>query len=359
MYLALRDIRFAQGRFALMGAVVALISLLLVLLSGLTAGLANQSTSGIAHLNANTIVFGAPAGTEPGASYTDSQVTAEQVKIWRQADGVSSAEALGISQTRLQSGGTANVALFGAEPGGDLAPSQVAAGTMAISERLADDLGISIGDSATINGVKLTVSAVFETQWYSHTPVVWTALSDWRSLAHVSNPAVSGTVIAATYDDGAGAAPLEDINTAAGTVSATKTGSFAALGSFSSENGSLVMMQAFLYGISALVIVAFLTVWTVQRTRDIAVLKALGGSNAYVLRDAMTQAALVLFIGAAAGGALGIAGGFLAAQAAPFSTTAATTILPIAGVVLLGLAGSALAVRRVTRVDPLIALGGN
>ena len=45
VFVALRDIRFAKGRFALMGSVVALITLLIVLLSGLTAGLANQSTS--------------------------------------------------------------------------------------------------------------------------------------------------------------------------------------------------------------------------------------------------------------------------------------------------------------------------
>jgi putative ABC transport system permease protein len=118
-------------------------------------------------------------------------------------------------------------------------------------------------------------------------------------------------------------------------------------------------MQAFLYGISALVIVAFLTVWTVQRTRDIAVLKALGASSDYVLRDALAQAALVLLAGAAVGGSVGLAGGILAAQAAPFLVTPLTTLLPVAGIVVLGLAGAVLAVRKVTTVDPLLALGGN
>ncbi len=121
-----------------------------------------------------------------------------------------------------------------------------------------------------------------------------------------------------------------------GRVSTTRDGSFQALGSYKSENGSLLLMQAFLYGISALVIVAFLTVWTVQRTRDIAVLKALGGSSGYVLRDAMVQAAFVLLAGAAAGGAAGVAGGVLAAGAAPFLLTPQTTLLPIAGIVVLG-----------------------
>lgn len=42
MFLALRDLRFARGRFALMGAVVALIAVLGVLLSGLASGLADS-----------------------------------------------------------------------------------------------------------------------------------------------------------------------------------------------------------------------------------------------------------------------------------------------------------------------------
>ena len=38
MFLALRELRFARGRFALMGSVVALIAILMVLLSGLSVG---------------------------------------------------------------------------------------------------------------------------------------------------------------------------------------------------------------------------------------------------------------------------------------------------------------------------------
>lgn len=51
--------------------------------------------------------------------------------------------------------------------------------------------------------------------------------------------------------------------------------------------------------------------------------------------------------------------GFSAAKAAPFLISPATTLLPILGIIALGLAGAALAVRRVTRVDALVALGGS
>ncbi|MEO6530306.1 MAG: ABC transporter permease, partial [Specibacter sp.] len=173
-----------------------------------------------------------------------------------------------------------------------------------------------------------------------------------------SDPGQLATVLAVTFEKGA-AVDTDAANAAAGTTSTTRSGSFAGLGGYKSENGSLMMMQAFLYGISALVIVAFLTVWTVQRTRDIAVLKAMGASGAYLLRDALTQAALVLLAGAGIGGLVGVVGGIFAAGAAPFLLTPATTLLPVLGIVALGLAGAALAVRKVTRVDAMIALGGN
>ncbi|MGP5226092.1 ABC transporter permease [Arthrobacter rhombi] len=374
MFLAIRDIRFAKGRFALMGGVVALITLLLVMLSGLTAGLGDQSTSSIAKLGSihasgtskpvDSIAFGAAGNAEPKASFTESEVTAAQVDTWRGADGVKDAEPLGISQTRLQSGsadtagGTTNVAVFGVETTGQLAPATVEDDTVVLSQTAAEDLSVGTGDQVTLGGTELRVASVVEDQWYSHTSVVWTALPTWTKLAHLTNPDQVGTVTAITYDDGA-TVDEAAANSAADTVTTTRTGAFQALGAYQSEHGSLLMMQAFLYGISALVIVAFLTVWTVQRTRDIAVLKALGGSGKYILRDAITQAAIVLIAGAALGGAVGVAGGFFAAQAAPFLVDATTTLLPILGIVVLGLAGSALAVRRTTKVDALIALGGN
>ncbi|MDO5866859.1 MULTISPECIES: ABC transporter permease [Paenarthrobacter] len=357
MFLAIRDIRFAKGRFALMGGVVALITLLLVMLSGLTAGLGNQSTSAIAALPVQQIVFGAPAGSQPTLSYTESEVSRDQLQSWRGRPGVASVHELGISQTRFQSvngngeaSGTANVAVFG----GDLV--DVDDGTAVVSESVAKELDVQPGSRVRLAGTTFVVSDVVGDQWYSHTPVVWTTLSDWRSISHSAPD--TATVLGVKSDAGT-SLDIQAANAAAGTVSSDVQGSFQALGSYKSENGSLMLMQAFLYGISALVIMAFLTVWTVQRTRDIAVLRALGGSTGYVLRDALAQAAIVLCAGAGAGGLLGLIGGTAAAQAAPFLITPLTTLLPVMGIVVLGLAGAVLAVGRVTKVDPLLALGGN
>ncbi|MFD7949452.1 ABC transporter permease, partial [Streptomyces sp. NPDC059744] len=62
MFVAWRDLKFAKGRFALMGTVIVLITLLVGLLSGLTAGLGQQNISANRGLPAENIAFRAPRG---------------------------------------------------------------------------------------------------------------------------------------------------------------------------------------------------------------------------------------------------------------------------------------------------------
>ncbi|WP_116244740.1 ABC transporter permease [Nocardiopsis sp. FIRDI 009] len=361
MFVALRDIRFARGRFALMGSVVALITLLVVLLSGLTAGLADQSTSAIRDLPASRIAFGTSGDGDPEESYADSTVTGAQLDAWRGTDGVAWAEPLGLTTVRAEftGGASSAVALLAAPAGGRLAPEGVADGVV-VSRDLADEYGLEPGDTLTVVGTDLTVADVADTGHHSHLPVVWADIDAWRDLdprpdrggdpdtpvANVIAARVSSSDAAATAD------------AAAGTLSVTRADSLTAIGSFSSENGSLVAMQGFLYAISALVVGAFLTVWTIQRAGDVAILKALGGSTRYLLRDALAQAAVVLVSGAAVGGAAGAALGAAAASAVPFELAPTTTLAPVAAMVALGMLGAVLAVRRVTSVDPLTALGG-
>ncbi|RKT88048.1 putative ABC transport system permease protein [Saccharopolyspora antimicrobica] len=352
MFLAIRDIRFAKGRFALMGSVVGLITLLIVLLSGLTAGLAHQSTSAITQLPATHIAFGAADGQAPEKSFADSSVTAEQLAAYRAAPGVRWAVPLGITQTRLDTpAGGASATVFGVTAEAGLSPAAVVPGELVISRELAEEAGLAVGQRVQAGVEELRIGGIVDDSYYSHTPVAWTALETWSQLRPSRADAAVATVIAADLSDPAAA------DAAAGTASETLAGSLAGIGSYSSENGSLLMMQSLLYAISALVIGAFMTVWTIQRSGDIAVLKALGGATGYLLRDALAQSVVVLLLGAGLGGAVGVGLGALASQVVPFQLTAATTVLPVALMIVLGMIGAVLAVRRITSVDPLTALG--
>lgn len=130
-----------------------------------------------------------------------------------------------------------------------------------------------------------------------------------------------------------------------------------AVGSYSSENGSLQLMRAFLFAISALVIGAFFTVWTIQRSGDVAVLKALGASTAYLLRDALGQAVALLTIGTVVGTGLAAGVGALVGGTVPFVLDIGTVALPALIIIVLGAFGAGLSINRITSVDPLTALG--
>lgn len=341
MFLALRDIAHARGRFALIGTVIALVTLLLVMLTGLTGGLSQRNTSALDALEPERVVFaGAPAGEEPKIDFAESHVDESTERAWRE---VTDATPLGAGQTRADMSGQATaVAVFGLPAG-----TEVPGGTVPESGALIpDELG---SGELVLGGQDVAVSGTVPTEYYSHLPVVWTDMTTWREVTHSDEPTV--LLADAPSDDVA-----DKVAHQTGSTAVTLRDSYDGLAAYRSERGSLVTMQALLYGISALVIVAFLSVWTIQRTRDIAVLRALGASRGYVLRDALAQAGAVVLAGAVGGGLVGWGLGALAAGAVPFELTLATVAGPVVGVVVLGLIGAVVATRRVARVDPQLAL---
>ncbi|MFE1900766.1 ABC transporter permease [Streptomyces yangpuensis] len=358
MFVAWRDLRFAKGRFALMGSVVLLITLLVGLLSGLTAGLARENISAVTGLPASHLAFAAPAGDQK-VSFTNSQVPESAWLAWREQPGVRTAQPLGIRTTNAASGErTAAVSVFGVDPAGGLAPrgAGLAQGRVVLAEKAAKELGgLTDGSKIKIGPLELTVAAVAGTAAHSHTPVVWMDLNDWQ---RIGNPGTSIDTLATVVAVSGSGVDLAAADRAAGTRAQTVDEALGAIGSYQAENGSLQLMRGFLFAISALVIGAFFTVWTIQRSGDIAVLKALGASTPYLLRDALGQAVVMLALGTGLGTALAAGfGALISGGDVPFVLDAATVLVPAAIMIALGALGAALSIRRITAVDPLTALG--
>ncbi|WP_022902375.1 FtsX-like permease family protein [Curtobacterium sp. B8] len=403
MFVAWRDLRFARGRFVLIGSVVALITLLVGFLAGLTGGLAAQNVSAVLALPGDRLVLQQPSDGQP--SFSESRIGREALVGWRASTGVDEVVPVGIVQGRaaraaagatsgsgagsagsgagsagsgVGSAGSAagsagsaagsagsagdgtavGVALFGlpASAGRDgvaaLAPRSV--DEVGLSAGAAHDLGVRAGDRVTIAGTTFRVAIVGGDAWYSHTPVVAMTPDAWsaadRRLGGDGDPtllAVSG------HPDWAAVSARTD------TSAATPLASLTALETFKSEVGSLGLMIAMLFGVSALVVGAFFTVWTMQRSGDVAVLKALGASTPSLVRDALGQALVVLVVGIGVGTAVVVGLGTLAGGALPFLLSPLTTLVPGVVMALLGLAGAAVALRTVTAADPLTALGSN
>lgn len=354
MYLAFRDIRAATGRFVLIGSVVGLVTLLIVMLTGLTAGLGKQNTSALEALSPDRFI--GTTGEDGSFSFTGSSVGQDAAATWARTAGVDAVTPLGITQTRMTAsdGGarsTGSVAVFGLPAGTTVDGATVPADAVLLPPELSDLTGGTPGDATSVDlgGVDVPVAASTAPDLqYSHLPVALADLGTWQAVAHTGDL----TVLMA---DGS-PADWDATAAATGTTALTVKDSFSGLSAYTSERGSLVAIQGLLYGISALVIVAFLSVWTIQRTRDIAVLRALGATKAYVFRDALGQAVVVVAVGVAVGALVGLGLGTVAGSMVPFSLSASTVVVPGLGVLILGVVGALVATRRVLSTDPRIAM---
>ncbi len=359
MFVAWRDLRFARGRFVLIGSVVALITVLVGFLAGLTGGLAAQNVSAVLALPGDRLVLQEPADGQ--ASFSESSLSAPTVAAWRESAGVGSVTPVGIVQGRATTGpdeSATAIALFGvprAAPAStitDLAPSTD--DTVGLSGGAASGLGVSVGDRITITGTSYRVALIGGDAWYSHTPVVALTPKAWAEADRKLGGNGQATVLAVSGSPDWGAVTTRTLTSAASPLM-----SLTALETFKSEVGSLGLMIAMLFGVSALVVGAFFTVWTMQRSGDIAVLKALGASNASLIRDSLGQALIVLVVGIGVGIGIVTVLGALAGGALPFLLSPLTTLVPAAAMAILGLGGAAVALRTVTHADPLTALGSN
>ncbi|WP_343995772.1 ABC transporter permease [Nocardioides dubius] len=345
-----------------MGTVVALITLLVGFLAGLTGGLASQNVSAVLELPGDRLVLQQPVSGD--SSFATSTLDPGTVRAWQQADGVEAATPVGIAQARASSassGDPRGVALFGmpaAAPGTAqsslfaLAPSRD--GEVGLSAGAADELHAQRGDTITVAGNDFTVASIGGDLWYSHTPVVAMTPQAWSAASQSVGGTGEATVLAVT-----GSPDWDDVAEQTSTEARNPLASLTALEAFTSEIGSLGLMIVMLFGISALVVGAFFTVWTMQRAGDIAVLKALGATTGSLVRDALGQALVVLLAGIGVGLLAVLGLGAVAEQALPFIVSPLTTLAPALVMAALGLAGAAFALRSVTRADPLTALGSN
>ena len=384
MFLALRELAFARGRFTLMGVVIALIAILMVLLSGLSAGLVNDGVSGLKSLPSTT-AFAFDDGTKPDNAFSRSVVDEDQLAAWQEQPEVAEASPMGVSIVNAvaDTGEQVDLTLFGVEPDSFLAP------TAGDGSDVGEPAGIVV--SATVEGLELgTVITLdrIDTQLevvgftegqatFGHVDVAYLPLETWQLIAAGQAPEGAAptaeqvadldfaefSVIGLRGEDGSALAAGDDAAFAAGdavaeTTTMTLEESFNASPGYQAETLTLAMIQWFLYAIGALVVGAFFTVWTIQRSHELAVLRAMGASARYLLRDGLAQAAILLVVFTAVGVGVGIGLGALMPEGMPFALEAPAIAVASALTILLGLLGAAVAVLRVTRIEPITALGG-
>ncbi|MEN1985602.1 ABC transporter permease [Paenibacillus hubeiensis] len=370
MYLAIREIRFAKGRYALIGAIMVLISFLVLFVTGLAQGLAYDNAASIKNMAATHFVL----EQDSNHRFTRSQVNQEQVDQAGSLAGQGNAESLGVKMTTVSPSGETtkvDVALFTVHPKGWLAPTVTEGTPMAelrqgqvIVDRKLEESGVKIGtvlvDQASDK--EWTVSGFVNDESFSHAPVVYLTDEDWRELRGPARNA-EGAASAQSLVYNAIAVKGADMDAerlaaaVPGTEVITKSEAISAIPGYKEEQGSLLMMIAFLYVISAFVLAVFFYVITIQKTSQFGILKAIGTRNGY-LAGSVTLQILLLSVGSLAISVLLVRlfESVLPASM-PFQLGASTLTLTCVLFLAMSLAGSLFSVWKVTRIDALDAIG--
>ncbi|EGD54167.1 FtsX-like permease family protein [Gordonia neofelifaecis] len=360
MFIALRELRAAWGRFVMIGVVVALVAALVGMVSGFTIGLGNDTVSALRALNASSVAFA--TGT---SDFNRSVISAEDVAAWQNRPGVDAAP-LGVSMAHGENdhGTMVDLAVFGVEPGGPLSPATEEGDRLTdgldevvVSEQLLAD-GIRIGDVLAIDNsdVRLRVVGSTDDRSYGHVSAAYTSLDTWRTVRYGTTdlgPRQQGTAAAVVVLSG------NPPDVLGGTTVQSDEVLLEAAPGYSGERLTMNSILAFLYVIAPLIVAAFFAVWVLQRQGVYALQRALGVSRWSLVGSALAQAAVVVALATVAGSAvaylLGLGLGDAVPFDLPFSSLATTTLAVIAA----SLIGSAVTLRWVVSADPLTMLGAS
>ena len=291
MFQGIRELRVSRGKTALIITTVLLITAMVTLLSSLSAGLSYQSASALEHKVGN-----------------DRQL------VLNDAGGTVS----------LNTGSLTDAQLSEVESrGGEVV-------TMARSKDAEGQAFIAM----SYEGDKPS-----EDLYLEHQPIHWMSTEEVEKL-----PGASAFGVVA-----------EDAEPIDGAIMLQGKDALEASASYKGEQSSLNLMIVLLYVISALVLGAFFTVWTMQRLRGVAITVALGGTRSSILSDAVGQALVVLAVGIAAGTLLTVGvGGFM--EGIPMDVSPSTTLIPAVILLAAGLLGAGLSIIPVLKVDPRKAM---
>lgn len=359
MFVAIRDLRRGFRRFILLGTVVALVAVLSTVLSGLATGLVTDGISGLRALPADQFAFAHGAK----ATFSRSTLARSDASAFQNTEGVE-VTPIGVSfvnAASLDGAPSLDLALFGVSADSFLVTRPEARAALSgepgvvLTSELADE-GVKVGDRFQIGGSKVELSVVGFTfaGTYGHVPIAFVSLPTWQRIQYGEEPDGRFSALALRGD----VAAAERVGSKAGLDVLTKTEAYAGSPGYAAETTTMTLIRAFLLVISALVVGAFFTVLTVQRTRQIGLLKAMGASNSYVARDSVGQ--MTLLVAAATLVGVGIGTGLVMLMSrgdAPVELSPRSITIVAVSLVVSGVVGSLTALRRITQVEPAIALG--
>lgn len=364
MRLALRELRRTRRRFLPTTAALALLVLLLLMLGGLLDGLYLGSTGALRAQQADLVVFDRAARESSLRSRIDPDTRATIETV----DGVDATHGFGIALVGARVPGeteVADAAVIGYEGRVDGVPAPPPPGKAWADRRLAAD-GVAVGDVVRVGPARTPIEVVgwVDDTSYLQQGALWVEPDTWREVLAASRPgaAVADDVFQNVWVDVADGADVRDvaaaIDRATGrTETLTRDEAVRALPGIKEQNRTFTQIIVVTFLIAGLVVALFFALLTLERTPMLGVLKAIGASSRQLAGSLLVQAIVITAVAYVVGAMLAVALAAVIPPEVPLTLTRSRAVFVAGGVLVAALSGGAISLRRITRIDPISAIG--
>lgn len=367
MRLALAEIRRAKLRFGSLTGAVALLVFLILFQQSLAGSLLGQFTGGLERQSATVLVYNVDARRSVDAS----RILPGQAEAVAGVEGVGSSGPIGEASfsARLENGELKDTTVFGYELGGPGSPTTLAEGRLpagpgeAVASSSDALAGYGIGQRLTIvpGDSEVVIVGLADGLQFNVQPTLFVSYATFEDLVRSTNPDATGVLPnligvepAAGVDPATLAASITD--QVEGVEALDRSTAVASLPGVASIRQSFAIILGLAFVVVILLTGFFFLIITVQKIASLTLLRAVGASGSFLLRNLVLQVVLVI------GAALAIAVPLTifsvsAASSAAFSAVVEPEVVVVTSIaiMLLGVLAAFGAMRRVARIDPAAA----
>ncbi len=355
MFLALKELAHSKKKFALIIAVVILVSYLVYFLTSLAYGLASSYTDAVNKWESDQVVITVDANDNMMMSFImpndfeDLEVTGSKAKLGLFPAVIKNPEASDDIDTRL------NIYLFGIEDDSFLKPTDATQTISGYQVIVSDELqneGYEIGDRIAISGsdIELEIVGFTAKATYQTAPVIYVDLATWqeyRFSTETPPPLFSSIIVRGE---------INSIDSKFATY--TIDDYIFTLPGYTAQVLTFSIMIIFLIIIVAFVLGIFIYVLTIQKTPMFGVMKAQGISNFYISSSVLLQTIVIVAIGILIGLVLTEVSVFFLSSFVPLATNLLFYVVITLAFFLFAIFGGLFSVKAVLKIDPLRAIGG-
>lgn len=379
IYLAIKEMWRSKARFLAVGAVIMLITTLVLFVAGLAEGLAAGNKEYIENLDADLLVLQADVDLQASSS----QIGRSSLNDIRRIEGVAVAGEIGLSSSTVvfdDGREKLDVSLIGVQPGLPGEPvarvgqqlGSTRGNEAIIGRNVALRSGLEVGDTFTTRVVQgsqeefytLTVVGISDGQQFFIRPSIVVPYLTWdrirpRPTASTSNTELTANMVALKLEPGYNPdTMIEVIEAQVSNVQAADiVTTYTSQPGYSEQQSSLDTQRYFTLLIGVLVIGGFFQIQMLQKVAQVGMLKAIGTSNTVIAISVVFQIIAITVLGVAAGvgGVVGLSLGI--PPTVPIVFSQQSLIAAVGSLLLIGPIGGLVAVRLALRVEPLTALG--